>query len=144
MPRPRRVRQTQQMKESRKESITRRISVPAAPPGSYSRDQFGRALAPLWRAYGLRPDDPEQVARAGLVCTRLFDSLGHILPLDEVFKLAEDLAPLAEKGQGFPDESGFLPDRGKEVILRFAKRHTVNKEDLRHLGYSVPRPRRPR
>lgn len=76
--------------------------------------------------------------RAKLICERLFDALGEVLRLEEVYDTAEFLAEVVEPGQPFPDVDTFLPDRPKGTILEYAGRRRHRRKDLIRMGYPLP------
>jgi hypothetical protein len=106
------------------------------PPASYSREKFAQALAPLWKRFNFRYDCHEDVVRAGRICTRLYEYLGRVLRLEDVYDIAEYLANQLEEGQEFPGAVDFLPEHRHDAVTAYLRRgRSTTRDELRKMGY---------
>lgn len=105
-------------------------------PGTYGRAEFAFALLPLFTALGLHEKTDEHAARAQSIAGRLFDGLGKVYALEDVYDVADYLGEIATDGHLPIDAQRFVFDSGPERLIQEAGMWRRRAKDhLRHKGY---------
>jgi len=107
-----------------------------APPGTYLREDFTRALTPLFRALELHPSTRENMIRALSISRRLYAAWRNHLALEDVYDIAEYFGDVADKGQLPLDVAGYVFEADERRLRTEAHvwKHKAH-EYLRHKGY---------